>query len=234
MSTLEPEPGEGIVVGIPRTMTTLERYPFWHAYFKGVGLRTILSRPTDRKIAGEGIELALAQPCYPVQVAHGHVLSLFERDADYVLVPNMLDNEAHEDSPTVAHFCPWTQTLPFVLRSAPRLDAFASRILAPSLHFQMGPDRIKEELAEMAARLGVRRRTSDRGGRCRLRGAAPSSRRLSSRRAVGRSRRSSGPASRGWCWSAVPTTSTTAASTATSRASCAATTASTSSRSTSS
>jgi predicted CoA-substrate-specific enzyme activase len=162
VATLEAEPGDGITVGIPRTMATLERYPFWHAYFEAVGLRTVLSRPTDRKMAGEGIELALAQPCYPVQVAHGHVLSLFERNVDYVLVPNMLDNETHEDSPTAAHFCPWTQTLPYVLRSAPRLEAFASRILAPSLHFQMGPDRIKDELAGMAAHLGVRRRASDR------------------------------------------------------------------------
>ena len=113
-------------------------------------------------MAGEGIELALAQPCYPVQVAHGHVLSLFELGVDYVLVPNMLDNESHEDSPTVAHFCPWTQTLPYVLRTAPRIDAFAPRILAPSLHFQMGPDQIKGALAEMASHLGVRRRASDR------------------------------------------------------------------------
>jgi predicted CoA-substrate-specific enzyme activase len=155
-----PAPGR-ISVGIPRTMATLERYPFWHTYLTAVGLQPILSRPTDRKMAGEGIELALAQPCYPVQVAHGHALSLFEQGVDYVLVPNMLDNESHEESPTVAHFCPWTQTLPYVLRTAPRLEAFASRILAPSLHFQMGPDRIKGALAEMAAHLGVRRRASD-------------------------------------------------------------------------
>ncbi len=156
-----PVPGR-ISVGIPRTMATLERYPFWHTYLSTAGLQPILSRPTDRKMAGEGIELALAQPCYPVQVAHGHVLSLFEQGVDYVLVPNMLDNESHEDSPTVAHFCPWTQTLPYVLRTAPRIDAFAPRILAPSLHFQMGPDRVKSALAEMAGHLGVRRRASDR------------------------------------------------------------------------
>ena len=156
-----PVPGT-ISVGIPRTMATLERYPFWHTYLSAAGLQPILSRPTDRKMAGEGIELALAQPCYPVQVAHGHVLSLFEQGVDYVLVPNMLDNESHEDSPTVAHFCPWTQTLPYVLRTAPRIDAFAARILAPGLHFQMGPDRIKGALAEMASHLGVRRRASDR------------------------------------------------------------------------
>jgi predicted CoA-substrate-specific enzyme activase len=156
--SLEPGP---ITVGIPRTMATLERYPFWQAYFTAIGVRPVLSRPTDRRIAGEGTELALAQPCYPVQVAHGHVLSLFELGADYVLVPNMLDNEAHEASACVAHFCPWTQTLPYVLRSAPRLEALGHRILAPSLHFQLGPASIKAALAETARHLGIRRRVSD-------------------------------------------------------------------------
>jgi predicted CoA-substrate-specific enzyme activase len=156
----ELEPG-ALTVGIPRTMTTLERYPFWHRYLSAIGVRPVLSRPTDRRIAGEGIEFALAQPCYPVQVAHGHVASLFDLGVAYVLVPNMLDNETHEASGCVAHFCPWTQTLPYVLRSAPRLEAAGHRILAPSLHFQLGPERVKEALAEMAQRLGVRRRTSD-------------------------------------------------------------------------
>ncbi len=154
------EPG-GLTVGLPRSMATLERYPFWQAYLSAIGVRSVLSRPTDRRIAGEGVELALAQPCYPVQVAHGHVAALFELGVDYVLVPNMLDSEAHEQSACVAHFCPWTQTLPFVLRSAPRLEAVGHRILAPSLHFQLGPDRIKAALAELAQRLGVRRRVSD-------------------------------------------------------------------------
>jgi predicted CoA-substrate-specific enzyme activase len=156
----ELEPG-ALTVGIPRTMTTLERYPFWHRYLSAIGVRPVLSRPTDRRIAGEGIEFALAQPCYPVQVAHGHVASLFDLGVAYVLVPNVLDNETHEASGCVAHFCPWTQTLPYVLRSAPRLEADGHRILAPSLHFQLGPERVKEALAEMAQRLGVRRRTSD-------------------------------------------------------------------------
>ncbi len=220
-----PVPGT-ISVGIPRTMATLERYPFWHTYLSAAGLQPILSRPTDRKMAGEGIELALAQPCYPVQVAHGHVLSLFEQGVDYVLVPNMLDNESHENSPTVAHFCPWTQTLPYVLRTAPRIDAFAPRILAPSLHFQMGPDQIKGALAEMASHLGVRRRVSDRA----VDAAYAAQRRFqeglleAGRRALETLDRDGEP---GVVLMAGPTTSTTAASTATSRGSCAATTAST-------
>jgi predicted nucleotide-binding protein (sugar kinase/HSP70/actin superfamily) len=142
-------------------MTTLERYPFWHTYFSMLGIRPVSSGQTTRRIAGEGVELALASPCYPVQVAHGHVRALFDAGVDYVLVPNMLDNEAHEDSPCVAHFCPWTQTLPWVVRSAPGLDGLADRILAPSLHFQLGPTHIKETLGGLARRLGRRRRDSD-------------------------------------------------------------------------
>ena len=156
-----PVPGK-ISVGLPRAMSTIERYPFWHAYLTGIGVHPVLSRPTDRRIAGEGIELAPAQPCYPVQVAHGHVQALFDLGVDYVLVPNMLDSESNEDSSCVSHSCPWTQTLPYVLRSAPRLEGVGSRILAPSLHFQMGPEHIRKALGPLSARLGAKRRVSDR------------------------------------------------------------------------
>jgi predicted CoA-substrate-specific enzyme activase len=150
-----------ITVGIPYAMSTLERYPFWHVYFSTLGIRPVSSGQTDRRMAGHGVDLALASPCYPVQVAHGHVAALFERGVDYVLLPNMLDNEAHGDSPCVAHFCPWTQTLPWVVRSAPGLEAFADRMLTPTLHFQLGPKHVKQTLRDLARRLGRHRRESD-------------------------------------------------------------------------
>ncbi len=37
-------------------------------------------RPTDRKISMAGEELAIAQPCFPVKVAHGHVQDLLEKE----------------------------------------------------------------------------------------------------------------------------------------------------------
>jgi predicted CoA-substrate-specific enzyme activase len=148
-------------VGIPTAMSTLERYPFWHTYFAAIGVQPVASPPTDQKIAAAGVESTVASPCYPVQVVHGHVRWLFDRGVDYVFLPNMLDNETHEDSPCVAHFCPWTQTLPWVVRSAPDIEANAARILAPTLHFQLGPEQVKDALAEVAQRLGARRQVSD-------------------------------------------------------------------------
>ena len=38
--------------------------------------------PTDRQIAARGVELSVAEPCFPVQVAHGHIRWLIEHGAD--------------------------------------------------------------------------------------------------------------------------------------------------------
>jgi predicted CoA-substrate-specific enzyme activase len=148
-------------VGLPRAMTMLDRLPFWRAYFGELGIETVLSPVTDARISAAGIEMAVAQPCYPVQVAHGHVQALVEAGVDYILVPNMADAEAAAES-CGSHYCPWNQTLPWVLRSAPALEPHQHKFLIPTLHFQLGPVQVKKGLAEAVQRIGVTRRASDR------------------------------------------------------------------------
>jgi predicted CoA-substrate-specific enzyme activase len=163
MTQAAPPGKPGVInIGIPRTMSMFDRYPFWRRYFTEIGAAVILSRQTDARIAATGVELALAQPCYPVQVAHGHAHSLLELGVDYLFVPNALDAESAEDSSCTAHFCPWNQTLPFVLQSAPGLEEHAGKFLSPTLHFRLGREHVKRSLAEMARKLGVRRSRSDR------------------------------------------------------------------------
>ncbi|MCX6625041.1 MAG: acyl-CoA dehydratase activase-related protein, partial [Acidobacteria bacterium] len=157
---LERKPGR-IYVGVPRTMSTYDRYPFWHRYLTEIGCEVVLSRQTDARISADGVEYSLAQPCYPVQVAHGHVKSLIHLGVDYILVPNVLNAESCEDDKTSAHFCPWNQTLPYVLKAVPQFEEAESRFLTPSMHFQLGREYIKDALAEIGRKLGVKRRVSD-------------------------------------------------------------------------
>ncbi|MGE5570075.1 MAG: acyl-CoA dehydratase activase [Rhodospirillales bacterium] len=151
-----------ICVGVPRTMTTWDLYPFWARYFNEIGVELVLSPLTNPKIASDGIEMALAQPCYPVQIAHGHARALIEAGVDYLLIPNILDAEASDDSGGTSHFCPWNQTLPFVLQSAPGLEEHKHMFLVPRLHFQLGRDHVKEGLYAAMRRLGVSRRTNEK------------------------------------------------------------------------
>jgi predicted nucleotide-binding protein (sugar kinase/HSP70/actin superfamily) len=66
-------------------------YPFWNQYFNEIGVELVLSPMTDPRIASQGVDMALAQPCYPVQIAHGHAKALIDAGVDYLIVPNMLD-----------------------------------------------------------------------------------------------------------------------------------------------
>jgi len=151
----------GVRVGIPRAMSTFDRYPFWQRYFAELGIATVLSPVTDPRIAAAGVEMAVAQPCYPVQVAHGHVRALAEMGVDYILTPNIADAES-DASDCPSHYCPWNQTLPYILRVAPGLAEHAAKFLVPTLHFQLGPGQVKGALAECMQPLGVSRRASDR------------------------------------------------------------------------
>jgi predicted CoA-substrate-specific enzyme activase len=159
--TAKPKASGGPVIGIPRAMSTFDRYPFWHRYLSELGMQVLLSPPTDQKISADGVEMALAQPCYPIQVAHGHALHLANKGVDYILAPNLLNAESGECSTCIAHLCPWNQTLPYVLQSAPKLEEHAHKFLVPTLHFQMGREQIKKGLYDVMRKLGVSRRASD-------------------------------------------------------------------------
>jgi hypothetical protein len=80
-------------VGIPRAMFYYDRFPFWCAYLQSLGYNVAVSDLTDRGIVTKGEELAIAQPCLPIQVAHGHVQELLESGVDYILLPNAVDAE---------------------------------------------------------------------------------------------------------------------------------------------
>ena len=147
-------------VGIPRAMSTLDRLPFWKRYFAELGIETVLSPMTDPRISAAGLELAVAQPCYPVQVAHGHAKALAEAGADYIWLPVIADAEVSGDG-CASHYCPWNQTLAWVLKSAPGLEEHTGKFLTPTLHFRLGAEQIKKALAETVQRLGVKRRASD-------------------------------------------------------------------------
>ena len=157
--TLLPPKGGRRTVGIPRTMFYYDSFPFWCAYFQELGYDVVVSSPTDRKISMAGEELAIAQPCFPVKVAHGHVQDLLEKGVDYVLMPNVVNAEAPE-SEIDSHLCPWNQTLPFVVRAVPQLEAAQDKFLTPTVHFRLGRKHVEKSLAAFARPLGVKSRAN--------------------------------------------------------------------------
>jgi len=73
---------------------------------------------------------------------------------DYLLLPNIISMETRWVE-TESHLCPWHQTLPFVLRRAPALEAYAERFLTPTVHFRQGREYVARELEAFFRPLGV-------------------------------------------------------------------------------
>ncbi len=148
-------------VGIPRSMYSFDRLPFWATLFKDLGFDLLVSGQTDRLIKEAGIESSVAEPCFPIRAAHGHVAWLLEQGVDHLFLPNMLNEET--DTPEVeSHACAWGQTLPFVVMAAPAFESHAHRFLYPTVHFRRGPDYVRRTLADYLRPLGLRRAEVER------------------------------------------------------------------------
>jgi predicted CoA-substrate-specific enzyme activase len=146
--------GWGPRIGVPQAMFFHDRFPFWRTFLEDLGCAVVLSDETNRRIAHGGIDLSVAEPCYPIRVAHGHVQDLLDKGVDWVLLPNTIDAEATPDA-VGSQMCPWAQTLPFVVRSVPRWASVRERILAPTLHFRRGEAHVAQELVPLGRALGA-------------------------------------------------------------------------------
>jgi predicted nucleotide-binding protein (sugar kinase/HSP70/actin superfamily) len=53
-----------------------ELMPFFRAFFEDLGFTVVYSQKTNKSVINQGVEALAAEPCYPVKVAHGHLLDL--------------------------------------------------------------------------------------------------------------------------------------------------------------
>ena len=153
-----PEKGARGTVGFPRAMYFHERFPFWKGVLTRMGFGVKVSPRTDKAIAREGFERTVAEPCYPVQVAHGHVGALLASGVDFLFLPNVINSEtAHTH--TASQFCPWGQTLPFVVAAVPKWEKeLRQKLLSPTVRFRDGEKYIVEDLFDCFGPLGVSRK----------------------------------------------------------------------------
>jgi predicted CoA-substrate-specific enzyme activase len=142
----EPDP-DAPAVGIPMTMFAWELLPFWRTFLAEIGYRVELGEPTNKRIIQAGLDSVVAEPCFPIIAAHGHVMRMAQADVDAVLVPNIISGETRWMQ-TEAHLCPWHQTLPFVARRSPQLAELSEKFLSPLVRFREGRKMVAKELAQ--------------------------------------------------------------------------------------
>ncbi len=79
-----------MTIGIPRALLYYRYAPLWEAFFAALGVETVISPPTNKKIQDIGEALAIDECCLSSKLFFGHVADLIGR-CDAVFVPRIAD-----------------------------------------------------------------------------------------------------------------------------------------------
>ena len=124
-------------IGIPRAlMVFYQQFPFWRTFFEDLGFQVVVSKETDMALVKNSMELTASETCFPVEVMHGHINDLLEKNVDHIFLPFIVNTKAKKDNPTSNSNCPWVQSYPFMMRVAFQTEEVRSKFLIPTLHFR--------------------------------------------------------------------------------------------------
>jgi predicted CoA-substrate-specific enzyme activase len=126
-------------VGIPLALSNMQLAPFWATLLGELGLNVVLSPLANKKIVHEGVEAVLSTPCFPVKIAHGHVLDLISKGVDYLWLPSVVSMFKEPcDSSDHNQLCPYVQTIPYQVEVALEKQLKNVKLLKYPIRFQHG------------------------------------------------------------------------------------------------
>jgi len=151
-------------IGIPRALLTYTYLPFWKRFFAELGCEVVLSDKTDDNTMEGASDLVGADYCYPVKLAHGHVVGLAKNpEVDAIFLPYIVQGEAHDDGFERSVFCPYNIAFPSIAKVA-GLNASSNKpIITAVINFQLSMDNIVGHLSrEVGAMTGKNKAAIER------------------------------------------------------------------------
>lgn len=140
-------------IGIPYIFYFQDYLPFWTTLLWELGFTVEVSPPTDRKTVELGLDKVIAETCFPVKVALGHIRHLIAEHVDAILLPSFVDLNPQGHPLGKGFACPYTQTVPYTATSALREVAF----LKPVVSLHQGSGHLKQELQKIFRPFGLKR-----------------------------------------------------------------------------
>jgi predicted nucleotide-binding protein (sugar kinase/HSP70/actin superfamily) len=132
-----------------------ELMPFFRTFFEELGFTVVYSQKTNKKVIRQGVECLAAEPCFPVKVAHGHILDLLEAGVKRVFLPHIIDLPHPHPEIERGQVCPLAQTLAYTVPATIDFSAYGAKLFTPVLYFGRGPRILRQGLKALARDLGA-------------------------------------------------------------------------------
>jgi predicted CoA-substrate-specific enzyme activase len=159
----EPPPeGKKGPIGIPRTMFFQELMPFFRTFFEELGFTVVYSQKTNKSVIRQGVESLAAEPCYPVKVAHGHIMDLLKAGVKRIFIPSVINMANTNPGIKAGVVCPMVQSLPYTVETAIDFGQYGAELVTAVLYFGSGERQLRQGLKALARKLGASRFKFDR------------------------------------------------------------------------
>lgn len=145
-------------IGIPRLLSNWTLWPLWVTFFSELGFKVISSAPTNNTIIREGFQSVESETCFPIKVAHGHILNLLSRNVDYIFLPSIINFPVHQSEKAESYTCPYVQSIPYLAKAAIGDRPEYSKVLSPSIYFGYGERLLKNQIVAIGKTLGCSRK----------------------------------------------------------------------------
>ncbi|MCK4627455.1 MAG: hypothetical protein KAT56_00555, partial [Sedimentisphaerales bacterium] len=147
-------------VGLPLCLSNYQYLPLWGTFLDELGFEVVLSGRSTRDVIQKGVAGVLSETCFPVKVAHGHVLTLVEKQVDYIWLPSIVSMQ--KDYPENVHnqLCPYVQTIPYLVKMALKakgidLTGRKNHLIDLPVRFQDGLKTLRRTLRSLTEKLNV-------------------------------------------------------------------------------
>ena len=144
-------------VGLPLALSNYQLLPLWGTLLSELGCQVVTSRVSAPGVIHRGVEAVLSTPCFPVKVAHGHVLELLDKGVDYVWLPSVVNLPQDDASQRFNQLCPYVTSIPYQIAAVAGSERQKGRLLMPAVHLQQGPRALVQSLQGLCRVLGVGR-----------------------------------------------------------------------------
>jgi len=138
----DPARVAGPKIGVPYVLFLHEQFPFWRTFLEKLGFTVVLSDRSNKKTIRRGLEAVVAETCFPVKMAHGHILDLMDAGVERIFLPSFINLSQEGDAMERGVACPYVQTMPYLASAA--IDGL--KLIAPSISFRDGLDYMAKEL----------------------------------------------------------------------------------------
>jgi predicted CoA-substrate-specific enzyme activase len=146
-----------LTIAIPRVFFFQDTLPYWTTLLWEMGFNVVVTPATTRQIVNKGTEAILAETCFPVKVAHGHIKASLEFEPDAIFLPSFINLNEKDDPFKLGLACPYVQTIPYLSNVAFPNMKKETKLLTPPINLSEGPQAVADEIYKTFKSFGVRK-----------------------------------------------------------------------------